>query len=364
MKSIKPSFKSSIVLLFGVSFFSNAVSSQEPVKGIINADTKPFYTDMHIKKKEKAGVFMYNHIIVKDCRPDTLKMGYVKLDSKAKPQRIVFPKEGERYIGELFNEAIQPLQGLDTLVVIINDIWFNETRTTATAVHKHVFGPEKLVSSCYINANFFAKKEGKYIPIGSYDSVSSKKGEWLPNNCDKLLEKAITSLALTADLHWSHIDSISAVYTIEQLDSLVSSKFDYAILKADKPAKGVYFTYKDFLNNAPSSIEFTVISEVRNSIRYAGMGKENLSWGYCDGENVFMHIDKGFYLLNRTGNTFEVVGPAVVEYVNTFLDKVIDVAGSYYLAGFFNFEAIAKPSEVSIEYYKFYRLNMKKGILY
>jgi hypothetical protein len=328
------------------------------------ADSNPFFTDVKIKKKEKAGVFMYNHIIVKDCRPDKSKMGYVSLDAKAKPQRIVLPKEGESYINEIFNEAIQPLQGTDTLVVLLNNIWFNETRTTATALHKHIFGPIKLVSSCYMNADLFVKKDNRYIPIGKFDSVSTKKGEWLPNNCNKLLESATLSLVSTADLLWSHLNSIKYIYNITQLDSLITDKFDYAILKVDKPAKGVYLTYTDFLNNDPAILDFEVISEIRNNIKYAGMSKKDSSWGYSDGEKIFMHIDKGFYELKRAGNTFEVVGPAIVEYVNTFLDKAIAVTSSFYIGGYIDFEPVIKPSEVAIEYYKFFSLNMKKGILY
>ncbi len=113
-------------------------------------------------------------------------------------------------------------------------------------------------------------------------------------------------------------------------------------------------------------------TEIRNNIKSAGMSKKDSSWGYSDGEDIFMHIDKGFYRLNRAGNTFEVVGPAVVEYVNTILDKAITVAASYrkfsipgnYYVGLIDFSDLTKPSEVAIEYYKFFSLNMDSGVLY
>lgn len=356
-------------------FFPIVINGQERKGELITADNKPFVTDLHLKKKEKVGVFMYGHIIVKDCRPDNSKMGYVQLDAKAKPQKIVLPKEGETYLNEILNEAIHPLQGFDTLIIILNEIWFNETRTAANAVHKHLFGAEKLVSSCYINASFFVQKGEKFIPIGSFDSVTTKKGEWLPNNCSKLLERSVLNLLLAADKLWSHITSIEAVYTTTQLDSLVKNRFNYPIVKVDKPAKGIYFTYNDFLNNTPTPIDFTVLSDNKRTIKYEGMSSKDSSWGYSDGENIYMHLGKGFYLLNKAQNTYEVVGPATVEILNTFLDKTIKIAGGYatgtlispvpsidrllYVDPMPYFE----PPKYSIEYYKFFRLNMKNGML-
>lgn len=353
-----------IILIIAAILLFTCGKAQPNEDGIIKAGKKPFFTEVDIKRKEKGGVIMYSHIIVKDCRADSSKMGYVTLELKGKPQRITFPVSGEEYINKIFNEAIQPLQRMDTLVVLLNNIWFNETRTTATNVHKHLFGPEKLVSSCYINAVFFAKREDQYIFIGNFDSVSFKKGEWLPNNCNKLLEKSLINLVSSADLQWKRGNEIETAYTKTQIDSLIDRKSDYPILKANKLNGGVYFTFNDFLNNNPANINFTVISDIRNNIKYAGKERQDQSWGYCDGEKIFMHIDKGFYRLNRAGNTFEVLGPAAVEYVNTFMDKTISVAVSYFPTGLFDFGPFAQRGEYSIEYFKFFHLNMKNGILY
>jgi len=357
-----------ILFAIPVTLFACPEELQAQVKesGSITAGKEPFVINLQLKKKERVGVSSYGHILVRDARPDNSKMGYVQVEPKAKPRRITFEKEGEKYINELFNNAILPAQSRDTLLIVLDNLWFNETRTAATPEHRVFLGPEKLVSSCYLSAQLFRKTENGLLPLGRFDSVENKKGEWLPANCDKLLEKAVRDLLLTAEQKWKDPGTGEIVYSFSQLDSIIASGVIYPILSIVKPLKGVYLSYAGFLANTPLQTDFEIISDIRRTIKYAGMTKEDTAWGYSDGEKIYMHIANGFYLLNRSQNSFEVLGPAIVEYLNTAGDKIGKMAMFYFFSPtrMIDPSPYFEPNKYVIEYYKYFRLNLVNGVLY
>ena len=367
MKRINPGFKNLLLFLFLPVLCTKEASCQIRETGLIIPAKESFTTEIKITGKERIPVFRYGHIMVKDNRADKSKMGYVLTDSKKnKLQRIVFPKEGESYINKQFNQAILPMGNKDTVLILLYDIWFNETKTEATEAHKLLFGLEKLVSSCHLNADIFLQKDNRFIFVGNSDSIIFKKGEWLPNNCDKLLEKSVSVLLKKTDTVLYQQNETAVTFNKYQLDSILKNRAGYPILKAVKPAKGLYFTFDDFRNNKPADIDFTVVSDISRRISYPGMIKEDTLWGYSDGENIYMHIAHGFYLLNRAQNTYEVAGPAVVELINPFINKAMNVAVSYFSPpkGFINLMPFFTPNKYTINYYKYFRLDMRNGLLY
>ena len=362
-----------IVLLFGVTIIAKG---QSKGTGLMEPGSKPFYTELRITKSERVPVSNYGHIIIKDLRPDNSKMGYVKIDVKSVPRHITFPKQSEEYLNEIFNSAIHPKGDMDTITIVINEIWLNETITEAAMAHKLLLGTQKLVSSCYFNADVYTKKDAGYILLGTFDSLITKKGEWLPNNCDKLLERVTIDLIKTADGFLSLPYAAENFYTRQEFDSILQAQFQYPILKADKPTRGIYFSYGDFLNDKPTPIDFKVISERLRTIDYPGRNKKDSAWGYCDGENIYMHIGPGYYKLVGSQNTFEVFGPATVVIMNTFFEKAFRVAGDYFSSPKipFNYYSpigarivdptpLFDPDKYVIEYFKYFRLNMEKGFL-
>jgi hypothetical protein len=340
--------------------------AQVKESGPILASDKLFYTNLQLKKRERIPVSWYGFIVVRDARPDNSKMGYVQVEPKAKPQRIVFEKAGEKYINELFNNAILPIHQGDTLFIVLNNLWFNETRTAATPEHRLLLGPEKLVSSCYLSADLYRKTGSGFISLGPFDSVENKKGEWLPANCDKLLERSVKNLLLTAEENWKQSGDSETVYSSSQVDSVTARYTAYPILEAVKPVKGVYLSYEDFLANTPFQTGYDIVSEARKTISYPGRAKEDTAWGYSDGEHIYMHIANGFYLLNRMQNTFEVLGPAIVEYLNTAGDKIGKMAMFYFFSPLRMIDPspFFEPNKYTIQYYKYFRLNMANGVLY
>lgn len=345
--------------------------------GLMALNSKPFHTELKLNKMEKVVINNYGRIIIKDRRPDNSKMGYVRLDTKSNPRYITFPEESEDYLNKVFNNSIRSKISTDTVLVILNDIWFNETITEAAMTHKLLLGRQKLVSSCYFNADVYKKANTGYIFLSGFDSIFTKKGEWLPNNCDKLLETVSISLLKTCDKLLAHSESVGNFYTEQQFDSILQTNSPFAILKTDKPAKGVYFSYGDFLNDKPAPINFRVISDIKNTIDYGGRNKEDTAWGYSDGENIFMHIGPAYYKLVRSKQTFEVLGPATVVIMNTFFEKAFSVAAGYFSSPRIPFNYFSpvgsgnidpaplfEPNKYVIEYFKYFRLDMKRGYLH
>lgn len=350
-----------------IVFLSPVTFGQVHKGGPVLSDKEPFITELNISKNNRIAVQRFGHIIIKDVRADKSKMGYVQMDKKSKPKRIEFPKEPGQYLRKKMNNAILPSGLNDTIYILLKNIWLNETRTEATTMHKMFFGMEKLVSSCHIQADLFLKKNTHYLLLDKIDSVIYKKGEWLPNNCDKLLESAAKTLIKAADTILSQSQEFLS-FDQQYIDSITNAPVSFAILRQDKPARGIYFTYEQFLTNQPRPIEFEIISDISGNINYPGKVREDTVWGYSDGENMYMHIANGYYQLTRAENTFEVIGPAVVEYMNTLFLKTMGVAASYFLPpkGLVTADLLPyfEPNKYTVHYFKIFRLGMSNGILY
>ncbi len=351
------------LFLFLVLLSPEIVAQNKEIQPI-EAAKEPFQVELKFSKKEKIPVTRFGYMIVRDIRPDKTKLGYVVLDpKKGKPQRVTLEKEGEPFINKLFNDAIQPAGNKDTVLILLNEIWLNETLTEATEAHKLFFGMEKLVSSCFVNADIFLKKDNGYLLLEKLDSIHLKKGEWLPNNCGKLLERSVKMIVKLADTTLSMPLSTENVLSQVQMESFIQSRFQYPILSA-QPGKGIFMTYNDFLANKPLDVPFEVISDVHRNIRYAGRAKDDTAWGYSDGTNIYMHIDKGFYLLNKAQNSYDILAPATVEIINSDFLKAASMTSDFLTMRIINPVPYFKPRKYNIEYVKFYRLNLPDGRLY
>jgi hypothetical protein len=351
----------SFLIAICVSF---ALSAQRLEPGPIITREEPFFTEAKFSRKEMIPVTQFGTIIVKDARVDKT-IGYVQPEAKKDPQCIAFKGNAETYLNKLFNNSIIVSSNTDTILIVLHDLWMNETRTEAADLHKLFLGMEKLVSSCHVVADIFGKRNGAYSYVSSIDSVLSKKSEWLAGNADKLVERTVKLLIKTADTSLK-MKTDWMLISNQQIDSIAQIKIKYPIVVSDKPQKGIYLSFEEFLNDKPRQIPFDVISSLSNDIDYPGKIREHPVWGYSDGEKIYMHIGKGYYQLNKRGSTFDVTAPAVVEYINSFLMKSIQVITSYYTSSDHIIDVFPyfQPGKYTIYYYKYYRLDLRNGKLY
>lgn len=98
---------------------------------------------------------------------------------------------------------------------------------------------------------------------------------------------------------------------------------DYPILTDSVMKKGIYQSFLDFRNNQPLTAQNLVIEKVNKTSKQlqniyevkpylleADGSKKSLKniWGFSDGENLYIHHNKDFFLIDRDGNTFSFYG--------------------------------------------------------
>ena len=88
---------------------------------------------------------------------------------------------------------------------------------------------------------------------------------------------------------------------------------DIPILNDVQKKKGLYMTYEQFLNNAPSTANFEIKKDKLTDALFVinSSGTYELTrkvWGYCDGENMFIKSGEKYFQLCRVNNTFYFYG--------------------------------------------------------
>jgi len=359
-----------LVLLFLTLFFYIKANSQ-PAQDYYNSPStlKPFYLSLEIKKKDRVAASNFNKIEFIDGRSDSLLMGFVSIEVMKPPQRISIKNSAENYLRSKMYEALSPGPVEKTIVIKLNDIWFNQTITQAGWLEGTLLGPEKRASNLFFNADVLVHEGGNLKKIGNIDSCFSKKG-WLPNNCDELLQNAIVTTIKYSDQccekHFADAVSVPS----NQIDSIKRLNASFAILRNENRKKGIYFSYTDFLNDAPTALPFETKEGFRKvflKYKQANDTTSDKAWGFNDGHDIYMHIDSGYYKLRFTDYSFSVYAPETIEIINTFFSKIVYTAGWYSVYDppfkLLAAEPFLKPGRERQTYFRVYFLNILNGSL-
>jgi hypothetical protein len=108
-------------------------------------------------------------------------------------------------------------------------------------------------------------------------------------------------------------------FSEEKVDSMYKQRFALPILKVASLKKGVYTSKEDFFNNAPSMPEYEWKPEKKVNILYTKDEKNQWNvtrknvFGFCDGVNIWLRVQDGFYPAFRKGNTFEFIAPLLLK---------------------------------------------------
>jgi len=143
---------------------------------------------------------------------------------------------------------------------------------------------------------------------------------------------------------------------------------DFPILSVEHPGKGIYFSYRDFLDNnpdpAPFQTEIKTRKRVLKSSTYADSAIAKC-WGYSDESGIYMNINNDYYRLNRSQKTFDLRGPVLVDIKNSTFSKIFRTATSYFLIDrpFVDPSELIKPTNETLEFFKYYQLDIYTGSL-
>lgn len=303
----------------------------------------------------------FNAIIIRDLRADKSKLGFARAGEKIENRRFVFPGADEEYLAKRLNRLFSgSSQSRDTVLITLNNLWLFETKQQARAVKRELLGEIQLFSHCLVNYDVYLYKQGALTPLGSVDTVITTNG-WIVNKSSDLLTKALITLLTVTD-------SLFNFQKAGQTNlSIPGSDLPIPII-AEQYKKGIHFTYRDFLSNNADTVAFT--SEIKNGKRIVKTSAYPDSilarcWGFCDGNGIYININNDYYRLNRSQNTFDVRAPLLVDIKNSTFSKIFRTAYSYFLidAPLIDPSELIKPGNETLEFFKYYQLDIRTGSL-
>jgi len=321
---------------------------------------KPFPIEIETKGKPSLQTH-YNVLVIQDFRADKSKLGFARAGEKIEDRRFVFPEEDKDYLGKKINT---PFAGnshsRDTLLLALKNLWLFQTQLQAGVVKRELLGEIQLVSHCFLNCDLYVYKNGIATTLGTIDTVISANG-WIVNKGNDLLKKILlTSLAIG--------DSMFQANATMARSALIKPDLGFPILSVEHPGKGIYFSFQDFLNNNPDTAPFETEIKTRKRVLKSSAYADSIvakCWGYSDETGIYMNINNDYYRLNRSQNTFDLRGPALVDIKNSTFSKIFRTATSYFLIDrpFVDPSELIKPTNETLEFFKYYQLDIYTGSL-
>ena len=358
------------ILFLHLLFSSCCLGQKALLDQVESADAskyKPFTIEMEAKKKYASSTH-FKYIEVIDARADKSKLGIARAGEKVEDRKFVFSKNFTSYVEERLNKLSDPNEeASDTAVFIINNLWLYQTLSPGSFLKQQALGvSNNWNSNCFLNMDCYTVKNSRYHLIANVDTTITTRG-WLPNQCSHILAETFSSAIWFSDSMFINKFYPATNLTDKEFKERIQKKFDHPILTADKLSNGIFNTYDDFLQNKiyPASIEVYYQKNKRciksKTIPDSVLAK---SWGFSDGDNLYINVNGGFYKLIRSENTFDLIGPRIIEYKNSFFNKAFLVASSSSYGAWSTVDLIPllEPTHVTIESFKLYQLNISDGI--
>lgn len=270
-----------------------------------------------IKYKSK---LPFNHIEIIDCRYDSSKVGYSA--NKKYFNKLVTAKNLSSQLQDSLNSSLN----FDTskkqfLIIVIKRLWLNEGFKKESRTKIEEGNLDFDYSTCSSKLEVYLKTITGFVPLIRIDtsynfgySLQVYAGRMLMfpfEKCLSRLEKIDFEAATTKSrkLSWDEIDEFN------------QTQFKKPILAQVPKQKGLYLTFKDFVENKISAKDFEVdFGKVTDQLYLKENGEKKLFtdfWGFCDGNACYINGGFNFFELHRVGNTFEFwanVSPANSSY--------------------------------------------------
>jgi hypothetical protein len=288
----------------------------------------------------------FSHFEVIDARPDTLRIGIHadwykvagsrnrQLTLAAPTDQIVPPSTATAQTGlpsntvtaaaiaGYLNSHFASPHGTSVALIVLRTLWLSDANYIREEKIKDPDrGDDK--TKIRLKAEVYAVKDDIYIPLIRYDfhqtSTSASYKHFGKDLAAMLDDLADTAANLTArQLEHGRRLSLDDIMQFNQ------SRYEAAITKDGPLVKGVYNSFEEFKNNAPSIRDYEIKKEKKKSILYLKDGNGHSyychnAWGYCDGNAIYVMKDgtlepawregKAWYFLSGTDNGGDAYSP-------------------------------------------------------
>ncbi len=302
------------VFFFYILNFANS-QSKDGTEFILNADTY-YLKDIQANSFYRSEKFPLKEIIVFDYRFDTTKIGYIgKAYAKYPYSKIRASSDWDHILNNYFKNNFDSSSN-STLILAIKSFWIQEGTTdeliNKKVVQKNAYGKTDFGGTCYAAIDLYIKSDS-ITPLFRLDDsfinfnkfTTKKLGNFFFLPFDSIGEKIIAT----------DIPSLlnkRKKSTINEMDSFYKKRIKLPAEIPGKNPKGIFLTFKDFINNSPLHVDFkTKQARLTDELYIINNKQEELLtdfWGFNDGSNLFIKSGFSIYRAIKQGNSFEVFG--------------------------------------------------------
>ena len=327
-----------------------------------SASFKPY--EIGVKKKwfDSVKLNFTGDIEFIDKRADESKLGFVRMGEDNLYFNLLFPGQNINYVNASFHHIIKPANNNTRLKIVIRHLWLSQIVTEPTSKWKD----DRYLCFCYFKADYYREANGMVQFAGELDTVLSIR-KWMGHANDDLMKRTLLAALAQCD---SLPLSSNPSYPLKLLNDSLDNQFNYPILKTRLPKKGIYSSYEDFLNDNPREENYEV--KTRKGFTYlvsegADTSVTNAAWGFCDGKDVYKHLNESYYKMNRVQHTFELAGPRKINDIFSKKKMFFAVSVSVFFKGLSGFILIPFLTSSDEKYSRElvpYQLNIQEGTFY
>jgi hypothetical protein len=260
---------------------------------------------------------LFSHFEVIDERPDTARIGvHTNMKTFRRPydRQLVFDRPASVAVAAWLNNHFSRPGAPYTALIVLRALWLSDARYIREDL---VRDPDRRFEKTHIRlkAEVYAIKGDRYLPLIRFDTLQATKkmtyyaslqapySDWGNNLAAILAELADSSSSVIA----SKQDG-SRWISFEDIRQFNASRFEAPIGTADALTRGVYTSFEEFRNNAPSIGDFEVQVEDNRRVLYIREAGHSYythdAWGYCDGKDIYIMRDGMLYAAWREGKAF------------------------------------------------------------
>lgn len=231
---------------------------------------------------------------------DTARLGFVQVGMMNKKISAAPDKPWNNYLQDFADTRYKPAftENGAQLLWVVKDLRINE-RTFAMSEKAYV----RLKADAYI-----AKDKIHYQLLTSIDTVLTHGGMDVTHTHDQNIADAFHLLWIRS---MATVTEGNARLQIEDILAKEQGRFAVPILQTSAYKSGVYKTYQEFLNNTPSTTDFTVEVKKRKIAINAKNTDSSTTvienpWGICKDGELYKYYEHALVPIERSGNAFVV----------------------------------------------------------
>jgi hypothetical protein len=263
--------------------------------------------------------FSYFEVI--DDRPDTTRIGVhgnLPMNGHQFDRQLTFPNPAAQEVARYLNRYFTHPDAPDTALVVLRQLWLSDTDPYLPAADPNrTAGQEQQAGKTHIRmrAEVYARRDNRYLPLIRIDTLQATANvtystvKCTYNGWEKELVVLFRELTENAALALAQKESAGRWITWDDIHRFNQSRFTIALFNSPTLRRGVYASFEEFRDNAPSIRDFEIRKDIGGFAIYlkAGDGTSYYShivWGCCDGKQVFLMRDGLLTPLRKVGNSF------------------------------------------------------------